>query len=426
MATIGNEWNNKAFLDTAFPPIMMSGVVIAFFCGYLPARKERLENQEMERRIRLQQEDWERRQIQAESDAKEAGRIAALRGLRQFCMFAQDWVMELPVALGTAELSLDRADAEFSEGLYSRFWEAMEEATAQLQQFHGLLDAIDYYREQHAAGALQLGTLAPAFLPGPTVLPDPSATHERLRLLYRRAQKDAQFAGIYEQRRIAAKVDQTNAILVAGFNSLGDAIERLGSRVCDAIQDLKAEIKFRLADIESALESAAEAAHEQHEAMLTELRGTRDAGSSILEQLRADADRSAEHERSTRKMLDNLQRGADRRDRFIQMRSPNEDSLAASFHNSSVRGSGVWAGDQSIKDYTAPMIVEQLPEVLALPTEQKELLAEELLNQVVLEKEKDPALLELLRRRLAEHAAEPDSGVTWESLRDRLLKRAHG
>ena len=72
------------------------------------------------------------------------------------------------------------------------------------------------------------------------------------------------------------------------------------------------------------------------------------------------------------------------------------------------------------------MIVEQLPEVLALPTEQKEMLAEELLNQVVLEKEKDPALLELLRQRLAEHAAEPEGGVAWETLRDRLLYRAHG
>ena len=72
------------------------------------------------------------------------------------------------------------------------------------------------------------------------------------------------------------------------------------------------------------------------------------------------------------------------------------------------------------------MIVEQLPEVLALPTEQKEMLAEELLNQVVLEKERDPALLELLRQRLAEHAAEPESGVAWEVLRDRLLKRGHG
>jgi putative addiction module component (TIGR02574 family) len=72
------------------------------------------------------------------------------------------------------------------------------------------------------------------------------------------------------------------------------------------------------------------------------------------------------------------------------------------------------------------MIVERLPEVLALPTEQKEMLAEELLNQVVLEKEKDPALLELLRRRLAEHAAAPESGVRWEELRDRLLNRRNG
>ena len=67
------------------------------------------------------------------------------------------------------------------------------------------------------------------------------------------------------------------------------------------------------------------------------------------------------------------------------------------------------------------MNVERLPEVLALPTEQKEMPAEELLNQVVLEKEKDPVLLELLRERLAEHAAEPESGVRWETLRDRLL-----
>ncbi len=71
------------------------------------------------------------------------------------------------------------------------------------------------------------------------------------------------------------------------------------------------------------------------------------------------------------------------------------------------------------------MIVETLPQVLALPTEQKEILAEELLNQVVLEKDKDPSLIELLRRRLAEHEADPGSGTRWEELRDRLLKRPH-
>jgi hypothetical protein len=72
------------------------------------------------------------------------------------------------------------------------------------------------------------------------------------------------------------------------------------------------------------------------------------------------------------------------------------------------------------------VILETLPDVLALPTEQKELLAEELLNQVVLEKDKDPALSELLRKRLTDHETDPQSGTRWEELRDRLLKRRDG
>ena len=71
------------------------------------------------------------------------------------------------------------------------------------------------------------------------------------------------------------------------------------------------------------------------------------------------------------------------------------------------------------------MIVERLPQVLALPTEEKEILAEELLNQVVLERDKDPALVDLLRRRLKDHQASPENGARWEELRDRLLKRPH-
>lgn len=69
------------------------------------------------------------------------------------------------------------------------------------------------------------------------------------------------------------------------------------------------------------------------------------------------------------------------------------------------------------------MIVETLPEVLALPTVQKQLLAEELLNQIVLEQDKDASLVAVLRTRLAEHDSDPASGTRWEELRERLLKR---
>ena len=53
------------------------------------------------------------------------------------------------------------------------------------------------------------------------------------------------------------------------------------------------------------------------------------------------------------------------------------------------------------------------------------MLAEELLNQVVLEQDKDPALVELLRRRLDEHNADPEGALRWEEVRDRLLSQRH-
>jgi putative addiction module component (TIGR02574 family) len=81
--------------------------------------------------------------------------------------------------------------------------------------------------------------------------------------------------------------------------------------------------------------------------------------------------------------------------------------------------------ERRASDKVCIVTVESLPEVLALSTEEKEILAEELLNQVVLEQDKDPALVDLLRRRLDDHKANPAGGVSWEKLRDPLLKRRH-
>jgi putative addiction module component (TIGR02574 family) len=70
------------------------------------------------------------------------------------------------------------------------------------------------------------------------------------------------------------------------------------------------------------------------------------------------------------------------------------------------------------------MILGRFPDVLALSTEDETVLAEELLQQINLESDNDPALRELLRERLAEHETNPDGGVPWEELRDRLLKKS--
>ncbi len=67
------------------------------------------------------------------------------------------------------------------------------------------------------------------------------------------------------------------------------------------------------------------------------------------------------------------------------------------------------------------MILETLPRVLALTTGDKELLCEELLQQIALERHDSPTLRQLVQSRRAEHLANPSAGVTWHELYRRLL-----
>jgi hypothetical protein len=228
--------------------------------------------------------------------------------VRQLCSDAQVAALALPVALGSAELALDRAGNELREGLYSPFWEAMEAATAEFNRFDVNLKLITRKRAQHQAQSATLGRRTPPFTLGVALFPDPKPTHERLRMLYRTAQKDAHFANVYEQRRIASKVDQTNVILIAGFSSLNDAVERLGDRIVSSMNDLGAEITSAIGSLESALEAAADSAARQRDSILNELQHSTAIEDNVRHQLRRDAERRSEHEREVRIMLDNIQR----------------------------------------------------------------------------------------------------------------------
>jgi hypothetical protein len=248
---------------------------------------------------------------EAEAQRERELELTRLRELRQLCLEAQETALSVPAVLAGADLDLDRAEHELDEGLYSPFWEAMEDATAQLNRFDQGLQYIASRRSLHAEKGKLLGTRAEVLTLSDVLLPDPEPTNSRLRALYRRAQKDGQFANIYEQRRIAAKVDQTNAILIAGFTSLGDAVQRLGDRITETIQNLSETMDVRLGDLQESLESAVAAAAIQREALLKEARDSRGLQESVLHQMRKDADRRSEHEREARQMLNNLQRRRD-------------------------------------------------------------------------------------------------------------------
>ncbi|MGC9970224.1 MAG: hypothetical protein ABSE56_06515 [Bryobacteraceae bacterium] len=233
--------------------------------------------------------------------AKTAARAAALAELRRLAAEAQSGANSLPIILGEAEMTLDRARDELRSGLYSPFWEALEVATARLGVFHQTLSLIESRKTTYHAQAAQLGGDAPAFSLGVSVLPDPAATHRRLITLYREAQLNPDHAKVYEQRR-------TNAILIAGFTSLEQAIEGIGDRVVDAISSLAASSDCRLASLESSLESAANAAAEQSAALRAELQRSSAVDNAVLDQLRQDAEVHSERGRLALRMLDNIQR----------------------------------------------------------------------------------------------------------------------
>lgn len=242
----------------------------------------------------------ERDRLEAEAAAKAAARVAALARLGQLASDAQAAASSLPIILGQTEMILDRAEDELASKLPSPFWEAIEEAVAKLRAFHNAMSIIEARRTEHRTLSSQLEGDVPPCTLGVSVLPDPTATHDRLNRLYRRAQSIPHFSIVYEQRR-------TTATLIEGFRSLGEAIERLGGSIIDEIGRLAASLDCRLASLESSLESSAAAAAEQSAALRAELQRAHGSSDAMRGQLRQDAEARAEHERLALRMLDNIQ-----------------------------------------------------------------------------------------------------------------------
>lgn len=257
-----------------------------------------------EKKRQLEQEEYQRFQ-------KAVARARALSNIDGLVSNAQLSAAELPLILSDAELWLDQAENEFSEGVYSPFWEAMEGAVQSLSKFNKTIRLIESAQQRYEIEAPPLAPDAVSFSLGVRVLPSPSATNQRMKAIYRRAQKDPHFAQIYEQRR-------TNAILIEGFRSLGDALNYLGDRIESELRSLSDHLDFRLTDLESALRDSSQQMERQHEAFLQTAQSWREearSGNAELaaiarsnaEQAEKHAMKRREYETTTRNMLDNIQ-----------------------------------------------------------------------------------------------------------------------
>jgi len=142
---------------------------------------------------------------------------------------------QMPEHLKTAEEHLNQAEFEFSEGAFVPFWDAIEKAATTLGRFdedvQNIMDNSSQYT--HIAKKKYEDVPPPFPLTQESVrkLNVSMSTAERMKEIVRTAQRDFQFATIYEQRK-------TNQILVAGFNNLAQALDRITSQIMSSIDDL--------------------------------------------------------------------------------------------------------------------------------------------------------------------------------------------
>lgn len=185
-----------------------------------------------------------RRRAEEERKRAERDRQQTLNNIERVSDSAIAALETLPNYLAHANASLNKAEVAFQDRAFSPFWEEIEQVAVSLGRYSEAVDVIEASRDaysrslQHLISAEDLtGTLSPFPITDATVstLRVCDRATRRLSDLVREAQRDFQFATIFEQRR-------TNQILVAGFKSLGDAVHNMSNRISSSISSLDRSI----------------------------------------------------------------------------------------------------------------------------------------------------------------------------------------
>lgn len=185
-------------------------------------------------------------------------------------------VSRIPNHIQNAEKNLDEAEFEFRERAFAPFWDAVENAINNLGRFYQSVDQIVVNSKTHAKLIAKFDGEKSTFSVSANNSPDARKTAERMRQLVRQAQKDFQFATIYEQRK-------TNQILVAGFGNLADTINNMTYRIEASINSLSDVISI-------SFENQNELFREQ------------------IVSIGMEGNERRKHEEKEREMLDNIQR----------------------------------------------------------------------------------------------------------------------
>jgi len=200
---------------------------------------------------------------------------------------------KLPEQIERAEQWLDDAQTCFTERAFAPFWDSVEKAALALGSFDERVGQIRRYSARYVDLSREYrGKLLP-FSVSPDCAPKlriAAETSKRMRGIVGAAQRDFQFAVIYEQRK-------TNQILVAGFRSLAQALEQMTWQITTSIDGLETTVQQMGVRLDGSLQ---------------EIRAETQNVAAQIATAREDAAREssgrAEREKLALEMLDNIQR----------------------------------------------------------------------------------------------------------------------
>jgi len=253
--------------------------------------------------------DAREREAQAAREAErlrqQAAREAEHLRQQQECRRGIDTVAEqsiavfesLPSHLDAAENWLDDAEVDFAEGAFSPFWDSIENAARSLARFDEGIRHIKANSSRYTELIEKYDGRPPSF---PVTRESVGrfdvgkVTANRMKAIVRSAQRNFQFAVIYEQRK-------TSQILVAGFTNLAQALEQMTWQITDSVDRLASSIDTMTSTLDASLLAinsrvgdAIQDASEQHR--------------ELLDHLKEEASDRTTRGRRVLEMLDNIQR----------------------------------------------------------------------------------------------------------------------
>ncbi len=170
--------------------------------------------------------------------------------LQRIMSDADSSISNIPLHLEKANEFLDQAEVDFKEGAFSPFWSSIEKATLSLGGFDG--DLLEIQKNLQSYSTLKLEIEAEQRFESPKkqikIMPFPVSYDikpalltsklitDRMNSIVREAQKDFQFSTIFEQRK-------TNQLLIAGFQTLANAVDGMGIRIAASIGTLSEDLK---------------------------------------------------------------------------------------------------------------------------------------------------------------------------------------